>query len=79
MGSIGLANYLIRMVTYLLIKNFSLTVISLLLQNILPLYLVLSLMVSLCYFRASPEVPLPDPADTYVGKICFKSTLKKKK
>ncbi len=25
---------------------------------------------------ASSEMPLPDPVDTYVGGICFKSTLK---
>ncbi|XP_051736240.1 uncharacterized protein LOC127505029 [Ctenopharyngodon idella] len=27
-------------------------------------------------FLSSSEIPLPDPADTYVGRICFKSTVK---
>ncbi|XDV33381.1 hypothetical protein PO909_003805 [Leuciscus waleckii] len=27
-------------------------------------------------FLTSSEIPLPDPTDTYIGRICFKSTLK---
>ncbi len=68
MVSIGLVSYFIRMVTWLLIKNLFLTIIFLLLQNSLPLYLVLSRMLFKVYNSAltSSEsgMPLPDPVDT---------------
>ncbi len=59
--------------------------------NSLLLYLALSLNVSLCYLiifwhilkprigLSRPTYPTyPDPTDTYVGRICFKSAFKKK-
>ncbi len=68
MVSIGLVSYFIRMVTCLLIKNLFLTINFLLLQNSLPLYLVLSRMLFKVYNSAltSSEsgMPLPDPVDT---------------
>ncbi len=82
MVSIRLVSYFIRMVSCLLINNFFLTIIFLLLQNSLPLYLVLSPNGVIMLFKGynsaltSSEMPLPDPVDTYVGGICFKSTLK---